>query len=65
MPMVKGVQWIPVGTARRLLSVSRQRVYELIAAGKLVSVDLDGVILVSAESVQARCEMMQRRLLDV
>jgi len=61
---IKGINWVPVGTARRMLSVSRQRVYELIAAGKLISYDMDGVILVSQESIQARLDAMQRRLFD-
>jgi hypothetical protein len=61
---IRGIQWVPVGTARRILGVSRQRVYELIAAGKLSSYVLDGVILVSQESIQARVDAMQRRLFD-
>jgi hypothetical protein len=65
MPMIKGVLWVPVGTARRQLAVSRQRVYELIGQGKLVSLDLDGTILVSQESVNARLDAMQKRFFDV
>lgn len=64
MGLIKGVQWVPVGTARRQLSVSRQRVYELIGAGKLVSMDLDGTVLVSQESIQARIDAIQGRLMD-
>jgi hypothetical protein len=64
MSMIKGVQWVPVSTARRQLSVSRQRIYELIGAGKLTSVYLDGVVLVSQGSIQARIDAMQGRLID-
>jgi len=48
------IGWIPVCSARKLLGVSRQRVYALIAEGKLMARDMDGTVLVSHQSVRAR-----------
>jgi hypothetical protein len=60
--MIKGVAWVPVSTAKRQLSVTKQRVYELIRDGRLVSMELDGTVLVSQESIQARIDALQGRL---
>jgi hypothetical protein len=40
--------------------VSRQRCYQLIDQGKLVSMEMDGTILVSAQSVAARRALMAK-----
>lgn len=57
MEMVaRGVAWIPVATAAKLLKVSRQRVYALIESGRLSSKTLDQTVLVSQESVLGRLQ---------
>jgi excisionase family DNA binding protein len=52
--------WIPVRSAASLLGVSPQRVYQLIAAGRLMATRVDSTWLVRAESVGVR---MQEQLL--
>jgi len=64
MVQVKGIAYIPVQTASRQLSVSRQRVYQLIEGGKLVAIEMDKTVLVSQESVTARIDAIQGRLFD-
>lgn len=56
------IGWVPVGTARKLLGVSRQRVYALISEGKLTARDMDGTVLVSHQSVRSRIALMQGSL---
>ena len=48
------VKWIPVSAARKMLGVSRQRVYQLIEHGVLLSMKVDNTILVSHKSVVSR-----------
>lgn len=54
---VVGITWVPVGTAARLLEVSRQRVYVLCDQGKLSAQDMDGTVLVSLSSIRNRIAM--------
>jgi hypothetical protein len=49
-----GINWVPAGTAARLLSVSRQRVYVLCDQGKLQAQDMDGTVLISLVSIRNR-----------
>ena len=51
--------WIPVSGAARLLKVSRQRVYQLIAAGAIVARQVDRTWLVSYRSVESRIELLR------
>ena len=51
--------WIPVSGAARLLKVSRQRVYQLIAAGAIVARQVDRTWLVSYRSVESRIAILQ------
>ena len=48
------VKWVPVRTAAKTLGVSMARVYQLIAAGDLVSMKVDLTVLVSMRSCSAR-----------
>lgn len=49
-----GVRWVPTTCARRALGVSKQRVYQLVKEGKLASCRVDGVLLISTQSIQDR-----------
>lgn len=51
--------WIPVSETARLLKVSPQRVYQLIAAGAIVARQCDRTWLVSYRSVEARIELLR------
>ena len=53
------VRWIPVSAAAKMLRVSRQRVYQLIANGSLVWMKVDASVLVSHRSVEARVALLQ------
>lgn len=46
--------WVTMATAIRILGVSRQRIYQLIAAGKLVGIQTDGRWLINRTSCQDR-----------
>lgn len=48
------VRWIPVCAAKKILGVSRQRVYQLIEEGALTSVKSGGTVLVGRHAVMAR-----------
>lgn len=48
------VKWVPVRTAAKTLGVSMARIYQLIAAGDLVSMKVDMTTLVSLKSCNAR-----------
>jgi hypothetical protein len=48
------VRWVPTAVARRMLRVSKQRVYQLVKEGKLASCRLDGVLMISSRSIQDR-----------
>jgi hypothetical protein len=48
------VKWIPVSAAGKMLGVSRQRVYQLIDQGVLLSMKVDKTVLVSHKSVVTR-----------
>jgi excisionase family DNA binding protein len=50
------VNWIPVSVAAKMLKVSRQRVYELVALGEIGWQKLGNTILISKESVRRRIE---------
>lgn len=53
------LRWIPVSAAAKLLLVSRQRVYQLIDAGALVAQSVDGTVLVSQRSIEARIALLR------
>ncbi len=50
--------WIPVSGAARLLKVSPQRVYQLIAAGAIVARQCDRTWLVNYRSVESRIAVL-------
>lgn len=54
------LKWIPVGVAKWMLRVSRQRVYQLIQAGALVAQKANGTVLVSQRSVEARIALLKQ-----
>lgn len=56
---ITGINWVPAGTAARMLGVSRQRVYALCELGKLSAQDLDGTVLISLASINARQAMRE------
>jgi hypothetical protein len=54
--------WVPVSTARRLLGVSRQRVYQLVELGRLASMEMDGTVLIGAASIRTRLSEAEGRV---
>jgi hypothetical protein len=56
------LKWIPVRSAAKMLGCSRQRVAKLCKTCQLVSMNVDGTVLVSAESVRQRVAASQRSL---
>lgn len=48
------VKWVPIVVARKTLRVSRQRVYQLIKAGRLAAIRVDGQLMVSSASIMDR-----------
>lgn len=56
-----GIDWIPVRSAAKTLDVSRQRIYNLCNEGKLVSIKIEGVLLVSVASVNDRAIKLLRK----
>lgn len=48
------VKWVPIVVARKALHVSRQRVYQLIKAGRLAAIRVDGQLMVSSSSIRDR-----------
>ena len=48
------IRWVPTAVARRMLGVSKQRVYQLISAGKVASCIIEGAVMVSVESIESR-----------
>lgn len=53
------VKWIPTSVARMQLRVSRQRVYQLLKAGLLVGIQMNGTVLISQRSVDARIALLE------
>lgn len=51
---------VPVATVRKMLRVSKQRVYQLLGEGKLSGYQQDGVWLVSARTVEARLALLEK-----
>jgi len=51
--------YVPVATACRMLRVSRQRVYQLLDAGRLSGHQVDGTWMVLLRSVQARLALLR------
>jgi len=45
-------KWLPVSEVRKMLGVSRQRVYELIGVGRIASVKMGLTVMVSRETVE-------------
>lgn len=54
------VKWIPVCQAGKMLRVTRQRVYQLIDAGSLVSMKINNTVLVSHRAVEARIALLRQ-----
>jgi len=54
------VRWVPVSVAAKSLRVTRQRVYQLIRQGALVSVKANCSVLVSMRSVDARNALLEQ-----
>jgi len=54
------IGWIPARTARLMLGVSRQRVYQLLNEGKLSGRVVDGTVLVALRSVEARIALLTK-----
>jgi len=48
------VRWVPTAVARKLLGVSKQRVYQLIESGALAANRVEGILLVSVRSIDDR-----------
>jgi len=59
---VISVKWVPVRTAGKLLRVSKQRIHQLLRSGKLSGQVLDGVHLVSMQSIAARYNNQEVRI---
>lgn len=55
-----GVTWVPVRTAASILEVTRQRVYQLCAEGKLTAQSFDGTTLISMRSIEGRKALLGR-----
>jgi hypothetical protein len=51
--------WIPVAAAAKVLKVSRQRVYQLLALGLISGRKVERTWLVSARSVAARLSLLR------
>jgi excisionase family DNA binding protein len=51
---------MPVSSAAKLLGVSMSRVYQLIAAGKLLSQTINSTVLVESASVDALIAVRER-----
>jgi archaeosine-15-forming tRNA-guanine transglycosylase len=45
------IKWVPVATVVRMLKVTKQRVHDLMAEGRIRSVTMDGTRLVSLRSL--------------
>lgn len=55
---MSGLRWVPTAVARRQLGVSRQRIYQLVQAGRLASCRVDGVLMISSVSLEERREWL-------
>lgn len=53
------IRWVPTAVARRMLGVSRQRVYQLVQCGRLAGARIDGVLLVSSASLEDRLKWLE------
>jgi hypothetical protein len=42
--------WVSMATARRMLGLTRQRIYQLITEGKLIGIQTDGQWLINRRS---------------
>lgn len=51
--------YVPVGTARKLLNVSKQRIYQLLADGKLNGYQQDGTWLIRLVSIHQRLSYLK------
>ena len=49
-----GLRWVPTAVARKMLGVSKQRVYQLVKDGKLASCRMEGVLMISSQSIEDR-----------
>ena len=54
---VKGLDWIPVSQAAKILRVTRQRIHQLIDQGVLDVLVINHTTLVSAKDVQLRYDL--------
>jgi hypothetical protein len=53
--------YVPVGTARKMLNVSRQRIYQLLTDGKLNGYQQDGTWLVRLISIHSRIAYLKNQ----
>lgn len=58
------VRWVSVLEAAGMLDVSRQRVYQLIESGALVSLASGTTILVSRRSVESRNALLEKEAIN-
>lgn len=56
-----GVSHVPVVTASKTIGVSKQRIYQLIASGALLGIELDGVRLVSQQAIEDYVFIKEKR----
>lgn len=54
------LRWVPVGVARAMLRVSRQRVYQLLDSGALQGQQIGGHWLVSTRSIESRIALLEQ-----
>jgi hypothetical protein len=52
--------WIPTAVAKRMLGISKQRVYQLVASGALAACRVQGTLFISRRSIEDRLEMHLR-----
>ena len=51
--------WLPVSAVCQMLLVSRQRVYQLVAEGKLTAMKVNSTWMVLRRSVEARLALLE------
>lgn len=57
----KAVRWVGTSVARKILGVSRQRVYQLVRDGRLAGCRVDGVLMISVVSIEERVNWLKNQ----
>lgn len=57
----KELKWVPTGVAKKMLRISKQRVYQLVNAGLLAGCRVDGTLMVSVHSVEERIAWLKNQ----